>query len=173
MPGPLRPLCTRGPSDPDGAAMSQRQRIDDELKAAMKARVAGTDSPRLETCRMLKSAIKYRELELGQPLDDAGIVAVAFALIKQRRDSAEQFRAGGRPEAAAKEEVEISILQGFLPEPLGEEALRKLVDDAIAEVGATGPKDMGAVMKVLKVRAAGRAEGKTLSELTKGRLGGG
>ena len=152
--------------------MSLRQKVDDELKLAMKAMATGGDPLRLESCRMLKSAVKYREIELGQPLDDAGVVTVIGSLIKQRRDSAEQFRAGGRPAAADKEEAEIAILQTFLPDQLGTEALGRLVDEAIAESGAKGPKDMGAVMKLLKSRTAGRAEGKTLSDLVKGRLGG-
>ncbi len=152
--------------------MSLRQRVDDELKAAMKAMGAGGDPLRLETCRMLKSAVKYREIELGQSLDDAGVQAVAASLIKQRRDSVEQYRAGGRPDAAAKEEAEIAILQGFLPAQLGEAELVKLVDETIAEAGAKGPKDMGQVMKLLKVKAAGRADGKALSEMVKARLSG-
>ncbi|HUB08439.1 MAG TPA: GatB/YqeY domain-containing protein [Myxococcales bacterium] len=152
--------------------MSLRQRVEDELRGAMKAMASGGDPLKLETCRMLKSAVKYREIELGQPLDDAGVMAVVGSLIKQRRDSVEQYRAGGRPDAAAKEEAEIVILQAFLPTQLGEAELGKLVDEAIAETGAKGPKDMGQVMKVLKVKAAGRAEGKTLSELVKARLSG-
>jgi uncharacterized protein YqeY len=96
---------------------------------------------------------------------------VTATLIKQRRDSIEQFRAGGRADAAAKEEAEIVVLQGFLPAQLGADELGKLVDEAIAESGAKGPKDMGNVMKLLKVKAAGRADGKSLSDLVKSRLG--
>lgn len=151
--------------------MGLRQRVDDELKAAMKAMASGGDQLRLDTCRMLKSAVKYREIELGQGLDDAAVLAVVASLIKQRRDSVEQFRAGGRPDAAAKEEKEITILQAFLPAQLGADELGKLVDEAIAEAGAKGPKDMGQVMKLLKAKAAGRADGKTLSDLVKARLG--
>jgi uncharacterized protein YqeY len=152
--------------------MSLRQRVDDELKAAMKAMGAGGDQLRLDTCRMLKSAVKYREIELGQALDDEGVMAVVASLIKQRRDSVEQFRAGGREEAAVKEEAEIVILQTFLPAQLSAAELTKLVDEAIAESGAKGPKEMGQVMKLLKVKAAGRADGKTLSDLVKARLQG-
>ena len=152
--------------------MGLRQRVDDELKAAMKAMGSGGDQLRLDTCRMLKSAVKYREIELGQPLDDEGVMAVVASLIKQRRDSVEQFNAGGRPDAAAKEEEEISVLQTFLPAQLGANELGKLVDEAIAESGAKSPKEMGQVMKLLKVKAAGRADGKTLSDLVKARLQG-
>ncbi len=152
--------------------MGLRQRVDDELKAAMKAMASGGDQLRLDTCRMLKSAVKYREIELGQSLDDDGVMGVVASLIKQRRDSIEQFRAGGRADAAAKEEAEIAVLQTFLPEQLGASELGKLVDEAIAETGAKGPKEMGQVMKLLKVKAAGRADGKTLSDLVKARLQG-
>ncbi|MHB8420332.1 MAG: GatB/YqeY domain-containing protein [Myxococcales bacterium] len=152
--------------------MSLRQRVEDELKAAMKGMVGGGDPLKLETCRMLKSAVKYREIELGQPLDDAAVQTVVASLIKQRRDSVEQYRAGGRPEAAAKEEREIGILQAFLPAQLGDAELGALVDEAIAEAGAKGPKDMGQVMKLLKIKAAGRADGKTLSDKVKARLSG-
>jgi uncharacterized protein len=154
--------------------MGLRQRVDDELKAAMKAMGSGPGSDgqlRLDTVRMLKSAVKYREIELGQPLDDAAVMAVVASLIKQRRDSVEQFRGGGRDDAAAKEEAEIVILQAFLPAQLGADELGKLVDEAVAEAGAKGPKDMGQVMKLLKAKAAGRADGKTLSDLVKARLG--
>ncbi|MHB1844040.1 MAG: GatB/YqeY domain-containing protein [Deltaproteobacteria bacterium] len=153
--------------------MSLRQRIEDELKAAMKARVSGGDALRLETCRLLKSAVKYREIELGKELDDGAVVQVAASLIKQRRDSAQQFRAGGKEEAAQKEEAEIGILQGFLPSQLGADELEKLVAETIAETQASGPKDMGNVMKALKAKVAGRADGKALSDLVKARLSGG
>jgi hypothetical protein len=152
--------------------MALRQKVDDELKAAMKAMGSGGDQLRLDTIRMLKSAAKYREIELGQPLDDEGVMAVVATLIKQRRDSVEQFRAGGRAEAAAKEEAEIAVLQTFLPAQLAGDELGKLVDEAIAETGAKGPKEMGQVMKLLKTKAAGRADGKTLSDLVKARLQG-
>jgi uncharacterized protein len=151
--------------------MSLRQKVDDELKAAMKASASG-NRERLDTIRMLKSAVKYREIELGQSLDDAGVASVAASLVKQRRDSAEQFRAGGRIEQAGKEEAEIIVLQEFLPAQLSPEELGKLVDQAIVETGAQGPKDMSAVMKNLKEKTAGRADGKTLSDAVRARLGG-
>ena len=149
--------------------MSLRQKVDDELKAAMKASSSG-HRERLDTIRMLKSAVKYREIELGQSLDDAGVAAVVGSLVKQRRDSVEQFRAGGRAEQAAKEAAEISVLQEFLPAQFSPAELGELVEQAIAETKAAGPKDMGTVMKILKERAAGRADGKTLSDAVKARL---
>jgi uncharacterized protein YqeY len=149
--------------------MSLRQKVDDELKAAMKAGA----KERLEAIRMLKSAAKYREIELGQTLDDAALAAVANSLIKQRRDSVEQYKAGGRPEQAQKEEAEIAVLQEFLPTQLSAEEVRQMIDAAVAEAKAQGPKDMGAVMKILKERVAGRADGKTLSDAVRARLAGG
>jgi uncharacterized protein YqeY len=151
--------------------MSLRQKVDDELKAAMKASASG-HRERLDTIRMLKSAVKYREIELGQSLDDAGVAAVVGSLVKQRRDSVEQFTAGGRPEQAAKEEAEIGVLQEFLPAQLSAAEVNELVEQAVVESKAAGPKDMGAVMKVLKERVAGRADGKTLSDAVKARLSG-
>jgi len=149
--------------------MSLRQKVDDELKAAMKASSSG-HRERLDTIRMLKSAVKYREIELGQSLDDAGVATVAGSLVKQRRDSAEQFRAGGRSEQATKEEAEIVVLQEFLPTQLSAAELNELVEQVVLETKAAGPKDMGAVMKILKEKVAGRADGKTLSEAVKTRL---
>lgn len=149
--------------------MSLRQKVDDELKAAMKASSSG-HRERLDTIRMLKSAVKYREIELGQSLDDAGVATVVGSLVKQRRDSAEQFRAGGRSEQATKEEAEIVVLQEFLPTQLSSTELSELVEQVILETKAAGPKDMGAVMKILKEKVAGRADGKTLSDAVKARL---
>jgi uncharacterized protein YqeY len=146
--------------------MSLRQKIEDDLKAAMKAR----EEARLSTLRLLKSAVKYREIELGKELDDAEVVVVVNSLTKQRRDAAEQYRAGGRPDAADKEEAEIVVLKGFLPEQLSRAEVAELVEKAVADTGASGPKDMGLVMKRLKETIAGRADGRTLSELVKERL---
>jgi uncharacterized protein YqeY len=121
--------------------------------------------------RMLKSAVKYKEVEPGgHALEDAGVLAVIQTQIKQRRDSVEQFRAGGREELAVKEEREIARLQSYLPAQLSADELRAEVRAAIAQVGAKGPKDMGAVMKELMPRVAGRAEGKAISEAVKAEL---
>ena len=121
--------------------------------------------------RMLKSAVKYKEVEPGgHALDDAGVLSVIQTLIKQRRDSVEQFRAGGRAELADKEEQEIAKLQSYLPAQLSADELRAEVRAAIAQVGAKGPKDMGAVMKALMPKVQGRAEGKAVSEAVKAEL---
>ncbi len=130
------------------------------------------DSLRMNTIRGLKSAVKYREIELMKPLDDAGILGVASTEIKRRRDSVEQYRAGNRPDLAEKEEAEILLLQDYLPQQLTAAELEAKVDEVIARVGAKGPKDMGAVMKALLPDVQGRADGKVVSELVKQRLAG-
>jgi uncharacterized protein YqeY len=148
--------------------MALRERLDEDLKSAMRAK----DSLRMNTIRGLKSAVKYREIELMKPLDEAGILGVASTEIKRRRDSVEQYRAGNRPDLADKEEAEIRLLQDYLPQQLLAEELEAKVDEVIARVGAKGPKDMGAVMKALLPDVQGRADGKVVSELVKQRLAG-
>jgi len=148
--------------------MALRERLDEDLKSAMRAK----DSLRMNTIRGLKSAVKYREIELMKPLDDAGILGVAATEIKRRRDSVEQYRAGNRPDLADKEEAEIRLLQDYLPQQLSAAELEAKVDEVMARVGAMGPKDMGAVMKALLPDVQGRADGKVVSELVKQRLAG-
>lgn len=146
--------------------MALKDQLDADLKSAMKDK----DQLKLSTVRMLKSAVKYREIELMKPLDDAGVQVVIASEVKRRRDSVEQYRQGGREDLATKEEAEIVILQGYLPPQLGPEELGKLVEAAIARVGAQGPKDMGKVMKELQPEVQGKAEGKAVSDLVKQRL---
>ena len=148
--------------------MALREKLDEDLKSAMRAK----DSLRMNTVRALKSAVKYREIELMKPLDDAGILGVVATEIKRRRDSVEQYRAGNRADLADKEEAEIKILQEFLPQQLTAAEVEAKVVEAIAKVGAQGPKDMGAVMKALLPDVQGRADGKVVSELVKQRLAG-
>jgi len=146
--------------------MALKDQLDADLKSAMKDK----DQLKLSTVRMLKSAVKYREIELMKPLDDVGVQGVIASEVKRRRDSVEQYRNGGREDLVIKEEAEIAILQGYLPAQLGPEELGKLVEAAIARVGAQGPKDMGKVMKELQPEVQGKAEGKVVSELVKQRL---
>jgi uncharacterized protein YqeY len=150
--------------------MGLRERLDADLKAAMKAK----DELKLSVVRMLKSAVKYREVEgeKAVTLDEAGILQVVATEIKRRRDSVEQYRAGGREDLARKEEAEIAILQGWLPAQLSEAELGAKVDEVVARLGAKGPKDMGAVMKALLQEVQGRAEGRAVSDLVKQRLAG-
>jgi hypothetical protein len=117
--------------------MALREKLDEDLKSAMRAK----DSLRMNTVRALKSAIKYREIELMKPLDDAGILGVVATEIKRRRDSVEQYRAGNRADLADKEEAEIKILQEFLPQQLTREEVEAKVAEVITRVGAQGPKD--------------------------------
>jgi uncharacterized protein YqeY len=125
---------------------------------------------RLGTLRLLKSAIGYAQIEKKtESLPDAEIVAIVQKEVKKRRDSIEQFTAGGRPELAAIETSEISVLETFLPQQLSPEELEQLVRATIQELGATSKKEMGPVMKAVQAKAAGRAEGKTISGLV-GRL---
>ena len=146
---------------------SLKDRIDADLKDAMR----GKDELGTSVLRMQKSAVKYKEVEPGaHALDDTGVMGVIQTLIKQRRDSVEQFRAGGRPELADKEEKEIAKLQSYLPAQMSADELRAEVRAAIAQVGAKGPKDMGAVMKVVLPRVSGKAEGKAVSEAVKAEL---
>jgi len=146
--------------------MALKERLDADLKAAMKEKAEA----KLLPIRSLKSAIKYREIELMKPLDDAGVQQVIGSEIKRRRDAVEQYRAGKREDLASKEEGEIALLQGYLPVQLSPEELAKVVDAVIARVGAQGPKDMGKVMKDLLPEVQGKAEGKAVSELVKQRL---
>jgi len=145
-----------------------KEQLDVELKQAMRDK----DALKLSVVRMLKSAIKYREIELMKPLDEAGVLAVVSSEIKRRRDSVEQYKAGNRMDLADKEDAEIKILQAWLPAQLGGEEIQRLVEAAVQKANAQGPKDMGAVMKLLMPETQGKADGKVVSELVKARLSG-
>ena len=143
--------------------MTLTERIDSDLKGAMRAK----DSARLSTLRMLKAALTNATIEKsgaeGQ-LSDAEAAQVVRKQAKQRQDSIESFEKGGRPELAAKEKEELSILQAYLPQGMSADELAEVVRDTIAEVGATSKAQMGTVMKALQEKIAGRADGKTLSQ---------
>jgi len=144
-------------------------RIDQDLKQAMRDRQAD----KLSVLRMLKSALKYGAIEkLGQDgkLDDADAMLVVRKQVKQRQDAIEGFEKGGRPELAEKERIEMAILNTYLPQPLSSDEIAALVEGAIAEVNATSKAQMGAVMKLVQERAAGRADGKTLSQMVQSKL---
>jgi uncharacterized protein YqeY len=149
--------------------MTLVKRIADDITGAMRNR----EQARLKPLRMAKAALMNREVEKGRALDEAEAQQVVSQLIKQRRDSIEQFTAGGRPELADAERAEIEVLQAYLPPPLDPLELERAVDEAIAETGAAGPKDMGKVMKAVMPKLAGRAaDGKAVNELVRRRLGG-
>lgn len=142
--------------------MSLQDRVSQEIKAAMLAK----DADRLSTLRMLKSALGYAQIERKtENLPDAEVVALVQKEVKKRRDSIEQFEKGGRAELAAKEKQEITVLESFLPQPLSAEELEKLVRATIQELGAASKKEMGSVIKAVQAKAAGRADGKTISAL--------
>jgi uncharacterized protein YqeY len=142
--------------------MTLLERVSQELKAAMLAR----DADRLSTLRLLKSAVGYAQIERKtESLSDADIIAIIQKEVKKRRDSVEQFDKGGRPELADKEKREIVVLESFLPQPLSAPELEELVRAAIQETAATSRKQMGQVIKTVQGKAAGRAEGRIISEL--------
>jgi len=144
--------------------------LQDELNQSMKEAMKAKDSLRLNCIRGVRTAVKNKEIEQRGPLDDAGVLAVIGTLLKQRRESADIYRQNDREELAAKEEAEAKVLQEFLPEQLGDAELEAIVTEAVAESGATGPKDMGAVMKLVLPRVAGRADGKKVNELVRSKL---
>ena len=144
-----------------------KERIDADLKDAMRAK----DEIKTSVLRMVKSSIKYKEVEPGASLlDDAGVLGVLTTLVKQRRDSVEQYRAGNRTDLADKEEKEIAVIQGYMPQQLTAAELSAEIAKGIAEAGAKGPKDMGAVMKIVSGRLKGKAEGKVISDEVKAQL---
>ena len=142
--------------------------INSDLTEAMKAR----EAERLSALRMVKTALKLRETELPGGVDDTEAMKVLNTLLKQRRDAAEQFRAGGREELALREENEARIIQTYLPAAASDEDISGAVDEAIAEVGASSMKDMGAVMKAVRAKLEGKTvDGKALSDMVKAKLG--
>jgi uncharacterized protein len=148
--------------------MALVEQIDKDLIAAMKAKA----ELKLSTLRMMKSALKLKQVELGKPLGDAEAVSVLRTLVKQRHDSAEQFRKGGRDELADKEEAEIKIVEGYMPAAATDEEIDAAVAAAIAETGAATSKDVGNVMKSAMAKLAGKnADGKRVSEKVRARLG--
>ncbi|GAB4469769.1 MAG: GatB/YqeY domain-containing protein [Burkholderiaceae bacterium] len=148
--------------------MSLKDRINEDMKAALRAK----DTARLLAIRMLLAAIKQREVDERIVADDAVVIAIVEKLIKQRRDSIEQFAKAGRSDLVDKERAELELLRGYLPQQFSEAELVAAIDAAIAEAGATGPQAMGKVMGLLKPRIAGRADMGKASALVKSRLGG-
>lgn len=144
-----------------------RAKISDDLKAAMKA----GDKQRVGTLRLINAAIQSAEIEAKKPIDDAGVLAVMTKMVKQRRDSIEQYSNGGRPDLAAVEQAEIAIIETYLPKQMEDSAVAAAVAAAIAETGAASVKDMGKVMGVLKAKYAGQMDFQKASAAVKGALG--
>jgi uncharacterized protein YqeY len=144
----------------------------DEISAAMTTAMKAKDQARLAPLRMAKAALMNREVEKGRALDETEAHQVVASLIKQRRDSIEQFLKGGREELAARETAEIVVLEAYLPPPVDPAEIERAVDESISEVGATSAKDLGRVMKAVMSRLAGRgADGRTITEIVRRKLG--
>ncbi len=149
--------------------MTLVEQIDKDLVAAMKAK----EELKLSVLRMMKSALKNKQIELGKGLGDEQAFAVLRTLVKQRHDSVEQFRKGGRDDLADKEEAEIKIVEAYLPAAASDDEIDAAIRAAVAETGAAGPKDMGKVMKATMAKLAGKnADGKRVSEKVRAKLGG-
>ena len=143
--------------------MSLTQKINEDLKDAMKAK----DKERLSSLRMLKAALKNRQVEKGGDLEEKEVQAVIGSLIKKSQEAVEEFKKGNRDDLAAKEEGEIKILLGYLPEQLSQDQIERDLKEIISELSATSLKDMGKVMKEAMSRMAGKVQGKEVNEIAK------
>ena len=147
--------------------MTLQDKIQTHITDAMKSK----DAARLSCLRMMKSAVKNKEIEKMKPLEEGEVIAVLNTLVKQRKDSVEQFRKGGREELAQKEEAEIKIIEEYLPAAASDDDIRKAIDEAMQEIGASAIKEMGKVMKAAMARLAGKsADGSKVSALVKEKL---
>ncbi len=144
--------------------------IREQVGTAMVRAAKDKDKETLSTLRMIKSALHNREIDLKDQFGETEILQVLSSMIKQRKDSVEQFKQGGRLELAEKEAKEIEVIQGFMPKQLSSEEIDALIGQAIEETGATGIRDMGKVMKILMPRVMGKADGKAVGEAVKARL---
>jgi uncharacterized protein YqeY len=144
-----------------------RAKISDDLKMAMKA----GDKQRVATLRLINAAIQSAEIEAKKALDDAGILAVMTKMVKQRRDSIEQYTNGGRPDLAESEQAEIAVIEAYLPKQMDENEVKAAVEAAIKETGAASAKDMGKVMGALKAKYAGKMDFQKASAAVKAALG--
>ena len=148
--------------------MGLRDDIQKEIAVAMKA----GDKLKLSAVRMLLSAVKYKEVDERRPLTDAEVHLVVGTLVRQRLDSIEQFKQGGRADLVQKEEAELAILKAYLPPQLSADELREIVKTTAAGIGAAGVKDMGKLMKELMPKVKGKADGKLVNDIVKEVLGG-
>ncbi len=148
--------------------MELKKKLEEELVKAAKSK----DKIRLSALRLIKNGVHNREIDLKRELAEAEFLQVLAGMVKQRRDSIEQFEKGNRMDLVEKETAELKIIQEFMPQPFSEEELTAVIEKAVAETGAAGPKDMGKVMKALMPVISGRADGKLVSEKVKARLTG-
>lgn len=147
---------------------SLTQRITEDIRTVMRAK----DKARLGVLRLISAAIKQREVDERITLDETQVIAVLDKMVKQRRESLEQYRSAGREDLARQEEFELNVLRDYLPEPLSESELEQLIDSAVQSTGAAGIKDMGQVMGVLRPQVQGRADMSAVSTRVKARLNG-
>ena len=147
--------------------MSLKVRINDDMKAAMRAK----ETARLSALRLLLAAVKQKEVDERIELDDAAVIAVVDKMLKQRRDSVAQYEAAQRFDLASAERFEIDVLTAYKPAGLSTEQITAIIDEAVASTGASGPADMGKLMAVLKPQLAGKADMAEVSKLVKSRLG--
>ena len=146
--------------------MSLEERLVEEMKQAMKS----NDKLRLSTIRMIRSGLKNKEIELRKKLEDEDIIKVVQVMVRKGEESVEQFQAGGRMDLVEKEKREIEILKSFLPQPLSQEEILKIIDQSIQETQASSSKDIGKVMKSVIPKIGGKADGKLINQLVKERL---
>jgi uncharacterized protein len=146
--------------------MSLEEKLVEEMKQAMKS----NEKLRLSTIRMIRSAVKNKEIEQRSELTDEGITKVIQGLVRKGEESVEQFRAGGRTDLVQKEEKEIEILRSFLPQPISREEILRIIDQSIEETQASSSKDLGKVMKSVIPKLGGKADGKLINQLVKERL---
>ncbi|HAR98410.1 MAG TPA: glutamyl-tRNA amidotransferase [Syntrophus sp. (in: bacteria)] len=148
--------------------MNFREKITEDMVQAAKNR----EKIRLSALRLIKTGMHNREIDLKREMNEAEFLQMLASMVKQRRDSIEQFGKGGRADLVAHEEEELRIIQEFMPRPLSDEEIDREIDRAIDEAGAAAPKDLGKVMKILMPKLAGKADGKTVGEKVKARLTG-
>jgi hypothetical protein len=146
--------------------MSLEERLIEEMKGAMKS----SDKLRLSTIRMIRSALKNKEIEIRKTLEDEDVVKVIQAMVRKGEESVEQFQTGGRTDLVEKEKKEIEILKSFLPQPLSQDQILKIIDQSIQETQASSLKDIGKVMKSVMPKIGGKADGKLINQLVKERL---
>lgn len=146
--------------------MLLQDRLTDDMKTALRT----GDKTRLSTIRLLRAQIKDREIERGRPLSDGDVLEVLTRAVKMRKEAIELYRQGGRTDLLSKEEAELRIIQSYMPEPLSRDELLALINEAIQQTGAQGPRDMGRVMGQIMPMVQGRAEGREVSQLVRERL---
>ena len=143
-----------------------KHRINQDAKEALKSK----DTLTLNVLRMLKSEIRYKEIERGSELSDDDVISVLSTAIKKRKDSIQQFEKGGRDDLASKEKEELAVVTKYMPEQVSEEELSQIISQAISEEGATGASDLGKVMKLVMPKVRGRADGKKVNQMVSSQL---